>query len=67
MSVGTKKKKTLNLSGSSDKVYDLDKIESESRTNSEKELVIHVHQYKDGENPNPTNLAIGQIWISKRI
>lgn len=62
-----KGRKTLNLTGSSEKTYDLDKIEAENRTNSEQEMVVHVHKYKDGENPNPDNLVLGQIWISKKV
>lgn len=65
--VPKKGKKTLDLTGSSNKTYDLDKIEAENRTNSQQELVVHVHEYKAGENPNPDNLVLGQVWISKRI
>lgn len=60
-------RKTLDLTGTSNKTYDLDKIEAENRTNSTQELVIHVHEYKAGENPNPDNLVLGQIWISKKV
>jgi hypothetical protein len=60
-------KRSLNLTGTPDKVYDLDEIQSNNRLNSDKELVIHVHEYALGENPNPSNLKIGQIWISKRV
>lgn len=60
-------KKTLNLTGSSDKTYDLDAIEEEKRTNSNKELVVQVFEYKDGESSNPDKPAVGQIWLSKKV
>jgi hypothetical protein len=59
-------KKTIDLTGTSGKTYDLDRIEAEKRTNSSKELVIQVVEYGDGESPNPANPAIGQIWLSVR-
>lgn len=59
-------KKTLNLVGNSEEVYDLDKISENTRDNSDLPLVLQVHKYRVGEDPNPSNLKIGQIWLSKR-
>ena len=60
-------KKSLNLTGTSGRDYDLDEIEAQNRTNSSEELVIHVHKYKKGEDPNPARPQLGQIWISKMV
>lgn len=67
-------RRILNLTGTSGKEYDLDKIESQSRINSDEELVVQVwkwnpneEKYKDkGRNqPNPPNPKVGQLWLSK--
>lgn len=60
-------KKTISITGTSNKTYDLNAIEQDSRTNSSTSLVVEVHKYKAGENPNPDNLTIGQIWVSSLI
>lgn len=59
-------KKTLNITGDSDKTYDLDTISAESRTNTSKPLVVQVYEYSAGESPNPISPKLGQIWISKK-
>ena len=57
-------KKTLNLTGQSGKTYDLDALNTESRLDASKKLVVQIHEYSEGENPNPENPSIGQIWLS---
>jgi hypothetical protein len=64
-------KKSLNLTGTASKAYDLDEIEASNRTNSAKDLVVMVHRYNPNStdptkrSPNPLNPKIGQIWLSK--
>lgn len=60
-------KKTLNITGTSGTVYDLDAITAENRTNSTAPLVVQVFEYTAGNNPNPTNLQVGQMWMSKKV
>ena len=55
-------KKTINITGTSERTYDLDAIEQDSRLNSSSTLLVQVHKYKKGESPNPTNLQVGQIF-----
>ena len=70
-------KKTIgvNLVGTQNTTYDLDEIQSDSRTNSEKPLFLHIWKYNPGLDlnttnnperrfPNPPNLKVGQIWMS---
>lgn len=59
-------KKTLNIKGTSDKNYDLDEIQEQRRDNPDLDLVVQIHEYTDGENPNPENIKLGQIWLSKK-
>ena len=67
-------KKTLsaNIVGTAGTTYDLDELEKNSRTNSEKSLVVQVWKYNPSSNdpqkrlPNPPNLKIGQIWVSQK-
>lgn len=54
----------LEITGTSDKQYDLDEIIEDSRANSEKPLIVQVHSYSAGESPNPSNLQVGQFWVS---
>ena len=60
-------KEKLQITGTQNKTYDIDELQQENRTNAEKPLVVQVYKYKKGENPNPTNPQIGQIWLSKMI
>ena len=60
-------KKTINLKGTSNATYNLDEIKKDSRLNGNSPLVVQLYCYKKGENPNPSNLQIGQIWLSKMI
>lgn len=67
-------KKTIgvNIQGTPSTTYDLDEIQADSRLNSEKSLVVQVWNYNPNssdsskKSPNPPNLKIGQIWLSKR-
>jgi hypothetical protein len=65
-------KKSLNLTGTSGQTYNLDGIAAETRINSVKKLVVQVHEYNPDSvdeakrAPNPSNLVVGQIWLSKR-
>lgn len=59
-------RKTINLTGTKEKIYDLDDMEAQKRTNSEKELTIQIWEYKNGEPANPPKPAVGQIWLSKK-
>ena len=62
-------KKSLNLKATNGVTYDLDKIKDENRTNSAKELVVQVHEYDPNDpesKPNPSNLKVGQIWLTKK-
>lgn len=67
-----KKVISSNIIGTAGVTYDLDEIESNNRLNSEKSLVVQVWRYnpksKDSlkKSPNPPNLKVGQIWLSKR-
>jgi hypothetical protein len=64
-------KKSLNLTGTANKAYDLDEIEAQNRVNSAKDLVVMVHRYNPNStnpakrSPNPLSPKIGQIWLSK--
>jgi hypothetical protein len=60
-------KRTIGIKGTPGTTYNLDQIKAGSRLNSTAPLVAQVHEYSDGENPNPDNPAIGQIWLSKKI
>jgi hypothetical protein len=65
-------KRSINLKGTENKVYDLDKIAQEARNNYEKGLIVQIHEYDPNnpdtsvQSPNPANPMIGQIWLSKR-
>lgn len=58
-------KKTLDITGTNGRTYDLNDISAEKRSNKDKPLVLQVYAFKAGESPNPANPEIGQIWISK--
>lgn len=60
-------KKTINLKGTANATYNLDEIKEDSRLNGKSPLVVQVHYYKKGENPNPSDLQLAQIWLSKMI
>lgn len=58
-------KKVINITGTKGATYNIDDIKKDSRSNNETPLVVQVHTYKKGQNPNPSNLVVGQIWLSK--
>ena len=60
-------KKNLQITGTQNRTYDLDEIEKQNRENSDLELRVQVYEYANGESPNPTNPAVGQIRISKYV
>lgn len=60
-------KKNLQITGTQNRTYDLDEIEKQNRENSDLELRVQVYEYTNGELPNPTNPAVGQIRISKYV
>lgn len=60
-------KNNLVISGTNGKTYNLDEITAENRYNSSKPLIVQVYEYKTGESPNPKDVSIGQIWLSKKI
>lgn len=67
--------KSINLTGTASKTYNLDKIaEKDTRKSSDEALVVQIWYWNpnlDEENPhsqpNPANPVIGQIWMSKLI
>jgi hypothetical protein len=59
--------KHVSVKGTSGRTYDMNALAAESRADSTKKLTIQLHEYKDGEKPNPSDLMIGQIWISRKI
>ena len=75
--------RSINLSGTPGKKYDLDVLTSQdTRTSNKEELVVQVwywnpkgiDAYKSDEikfaehrNPNPPNPELGQIWLSKLV
>lgn len=61
------KNKNLIITGTQNREYDLEQISSQNRSNSSEELVVQIFNYKAGENPNPANPRIGQIWLSRMI
>jgi hypothetical protein len=61
-------KRSINLRGEENKVYDLDKIAEEARNNETKALLVQIHEYDPnlGQSPNPATPKVGQIWLSKK-
>jgi len=65
--------KTINLTGKENKTYDLEELDQkETRSNSNQGLVVQVWKWNpefagDHSKPNPPNLVLGQIWLSKFI
>lgn len=58
-------KHSIKITGTAGATYDLDKLAEQSRLNGDERLVVQVYKYKLGESPNPKDLVIGQMWISK--
>lgn len=67
--------RTINLTGTSGKKYDLDQLQkSGTRTSSTDELIVQIWNWNpnlDESNPhskpNPPAPVIGQIWLSKLV
>lgn len=60
-------KQKFTIEGTENKTYNLDEISNDNRENADKPLIVQVYTYTKGQNPNPKNLKIGQLWVSKRI
>lgn len=75
--------KSINLSGTPGKKYDLEKISSQNtRTAADEELLVQIwywnpngiasysndeEKYENHKKPNPPSPKIGQIWLSKLV
>lgn len=67
--------KTINLTGTNGKTYNLDEIQNtNTRLDSESSLVVQIWKWNPTlpeENPhskpNPDNLVLGQMWLSKFV
>lgn len=63
----------INITGTSGKTYDLDELQSKKgRASSEEELIVQIWNWNPElpspyNSPNPPNLKIGQIWLSKLV
>lgn len=56
------------ITGKAETTYDLEELATKNtRMSSNETLLIHVHEYSEGEDPNPENPTIGQIWLSKKV
>ena len=66
-------KKSINLTGTSGKEYDLDKLSTEgTRTDTDSKLLVQVWKWNpaaedDHKYPNPSDLEDGQMWLSKVV
>lgn len=63
--------KTINLTGAAGKTYNLDELETENRT-STTGLTVEIWKWNPDlpspyNSPNPPNLQIGRIWLSKFV
>lgn len=75
--------KSINITGSAGKSYDLEQISTtNTRTDSSEELVVQIwywnpngidsykedtDKYESHKKPNPPEPVIGQIWLSKHV
>lgn len=63
----------INITGTTGKTYDLDKLQSNNgRASSEEELLVQIWNWNPNlkepyNSPNPPDLKIGQIWMSKLV
>ena len=64
----------VTISGTTGKTYNLDTITKENtRTDSSSALTVQIWYWSpesldiDHQNPDPPNLVIGQIWLSKLV
>ena len=65
-------KRSLNITGLENKVYDLEEIKTQDTRKSTTELVVEVwywHPDAEGDHskPNPPDPQIGRIWFSKQV
>jgi hypothetical protein len=67
-------KKSINLTGTSGKTYDLEKIATENtRLDSDSQLLVEIWEWnpeannEDHRKPNPPSPAVGRIWLSKLV
>ena len=67
-------KKSIDLTGTSGKTYDLEQISSENtRLDSSMQLLVEVWEWnpdaanEDHRKPNPPSPAVGRIWLSKKV
>jgi len=65
--------KSINLTGTSGKTYNLDEIKKDTRT-GEGELLVQIWKWNPNlpkENPhskpNPPSPVLGQMWLSKLV
>lgn len=75
--------RSINLSGTPGKQYDLDELSTKNtRGSADEELLVQVwywnpngiesykndqEKYEQHKKPNPSNLKIGQVWLSKLV
>ena len=74
--------KSINISGTPGKQYDLEQISTkQTRTDSSEALLVQIwywnpngiksfedrNDYEDHKKPNPPSPALGQIWLSKLV
>lgn len=75
--------KSINITGTQGTTYDLDKISTENtRVDSTSELIVQIwywnpngidsykddqEKYEQHKKPNPPNVQLGQIWLSKHV
>lgn len=67
--------KSINLTGTAGKTYNLEEIASQNtRNDSSQELILQIWYWcpdlpesNPHSKPNPPDLEIGQIWMSKKI
>ena len=58
----------LIITGTANATYDLDVLKNtNTRMSSDQVLLIQVHEWREGENPNPEKPEVGQIWLSKKV
>lgn len=67
--------KNINLKGTAGNTYDLDELSKQgTRTSTDEELIVQIWYWNPllpAENPhskpNPENLKVGQMWLSRKI
>lgn len=64
--------KSINLTGTAGKSYNLDDLQKNTRTDSSEDLVVQIWEWNpnlpgDHGKPNPPSPELGQIWLSKLV